>query len=253
MARLKKVKLPSTQVEDLTLLDKIQLFTTRHKDMLGYIGVGIVVVATLATLVIFNNKSKEKQASILLHKGIRIYSSAVDTTPGKQESKDKTQTVSDAINSFDEIIDNYPGTSSGKLAQYLKASALLNSGDYQKAIDSFNAFIQSSPDHPMIPSAELGLATAEFNLGQIDASLSQLNDISRKYPDFPLMDIVDYEIAKRYEAKKDWEQATKKYQEVIDNFPDSSWKLLAQKRKDNIERENPAKKEVDTGKTSGKS
>ncbi len=232
MAKIKapeKIAQPQKPLEERSGISE---FFTRHKDLFSYISVAVLLVAGIIVLIQINNRTKEKQASILLGNAITQLNSSL-SAPNAATGENDTDTPRDtteSIGAFQEIIDNYPGTKSEVNALLLMGSAYLADGRNDEAIDKFQAFLQKKPDHLLAAEAELGIATALFNKNEIKASLDKLEHIRSAYPAFPMKDVLEYEIAKRYEAMEDWDNARRIYNDVVDNFPDSPWKTMAQRK-----------------------
>ncbi len=219
-------------------------FFTRYKDALGYLGVAVVIIIAVGSLVTINNRTKEREASIKFQSAVTLFNKDQAVQPPGQEGdeiiSENTDTSSGTMLKLNEIIDNYPGTNSGKNAQYLKAASYLNEGENDLAISEFSTFIMENPEHALTPSCLLGKATAEFNSNATENSLQTLLKIQKEYPQFILKDVLDYEIAKRYLKLENWEKARTGFQTLIDNYPDSPWKNLSQTQLDQLETKHPS-------------
>ena len=232
---------------------KLSTFLERHKDLMGYLGVGIAIIAILFTLINLNSRAKEKQASLLFQKAIGIYDNAMAPDAAAQQDVDPQGTpveiptaLPDPAGYFQEIIDNYPKTNIGKNAQLLLAASYLNTGKYDQAIQTYDAFITGNSQHPMVPSALLGKATAQFNQGNSSASLETLNYIVKSYPQFELLDAVKLEIGKRYEFEGKWVDAIAAYEEFQQQYPKSPFLYIVQTKISEIEKQHPElKKETE--------
>lgn len=243
MAKELKGKRPDTKIT----LDEgggLAGFFTRYKDAFGYLGVAVVIIIAVGSLVMINNQTKEREASIKFQNAVTLFNNDLAVQPpaaeGVEAAVPEADTSSNTILKLNEIIDNYPGTKSGQNAQYLKAASYLNNGEYDLAIAEFDRFILNDPTNILTPSCLLGKATAEFNNGNTENSLQTLLNIQKNYPAFTLKDVLDYEIAKRYLKLENWEVARTGFQALIDNYPDSPWKNLSQTQLDKLETEHPA-------------
>ncbi|MBN1550705.1 tetratricopeptide repeat protein [bacterium] len=242
MAKTKIKRKPSPQVTDpVDQKSKFQQILFKYKTLFTYLGVIIIVGIALSVLMIFNQRQKEYDASSQLQSVISLYSRTFSAQPQQEQDGEESATndIETVIGKCAEISDNYPDTNASQQALFLKASASLNSGDNQSAILAYNQYIEANPDSLLVPGAMLGLATAQMNSNALDASIDTLNKLLREYPDFQLMDVVKYELGKRFEAKSSWKEAEDYYTAVIENFPDSPWKYTAQQRKNEIDRKHP--------------
>ena len=215
-------------------------FFQKHQDILGYIGIGIAIIAVVVVLFVMNNRSKDRQASLLLQRAMTTYNNTFNTPPsGKTEDEKTSVDPTASINGFQEIIDNFPNSGAGIIAQYMLGNCYLNSGDNSKAGEIFKKFIDAHPSHIFCPNAELGRATALYGNGDVKASLDLLKNIETKYPDFAIMDVVKFEIAKRYENEGNWSKARSYYQSLMEKYPDSGWKYMAQRRITELDKSHP--------------
>jgi TolA-binding protein len=252
--RLQK-KAPVKQVEQTKSSFNLIEFYTKYRDFIGYALVGVVIIAALVSLMVLNQRSKEKEASQKFQDAITLMKSELSEDKNKDKTADQdkkeattkpetstdktTDKTTSSINAFQEIADNYSSTASGRNSVFLLASSQLSNGNYQDAIQNFNKFQEQNPDNPLIPSCLMGIATAEFNLKQVNESLQMLDSIITKYPDFSMMDVVKFEIGKRHEAMSNWDKAREFYQEVIDKYPDSPWKSFCSKKIEKLNKEHP--------------
>jgi tetratricopeptide (TPR) repeat protein len=231
--------------------DKWKAFYEKHKDMFGYISVGILIILALGTLMRFNTQNKEKQASILFQKAVSEYQKATSPQeiPQNQQSEEASAPVqANPVGAFQEIIDNYPTTHTGKNAELMLAASYLNSGDYEKAISTYDQFLKNNTGSLLEPYAYLGISTADFNAGKLEESQQYLQKIIDKYPNFELSDIVKFEMAKRFEAQQNWDKAREYYQQVIDLYPKSSWKYQADTKKKDLDQKHPAQTNAESQK-----
>ncbi|HPQ39884.1 MAG TPA: tetratricopeptide repeat protein, partial [bacterium] len=197
----------------------------------------VVIVSTVVFLMQMNSRAKESEASAQFQSAVKQYQQdlAASTISFDAQSEDGTTQVPDmkvqtkSIGSFQAIYDNYPGTDAGRHALYMVAVSELNQGQYEEAIASFDNFVSKYSDSLLAASSLLGKATAEYNMGRTEQSLESLKQIETRYPNYPLKDVLTYEMAKRYQAMDRIPDARQKYEEVVEKYPDSSWKTLSEK------------------------
>jgi len=245
MAKSKKVsqQKPNPQiVESSSGTERLTDLYSRYKDVLVYVVVGILIVFVLAALMIYNNHSKEQQASLLYQQASVLYTKSISSNEagsGETETDEGDQGMK-AIEKFDEIVDNFPNTSSATGALLLKGATYINQGENGKAAEAYETFINDHEDHQLIPFAKMGLATAKFNTGDIEESHQILDRIVTDFPDFQLLDIITFEIGKRFEAEQNWDKARTAYQKVLDDYPESNWNTLAKSQLSKLDKDHPA-------------
>lgn len=212
-------------------------FISKYRDYIGYAFAGIAICGVLLFLMGYNNRVKNSEASALIQNALRQYERDLATSmislmasneDGEPVEGPELMVQSKSTGAFQSVYDNYPKTTSGKHALYMVGISHLNLGENDKAITAFDTFLENYPDHSLAPSAQLCKATALFNLDRTTESLDLLAGIETQYPNFKLKDVLLYEQAVRYEALEQWTQAQNAYQTVIDNYPDSTFKMLSE-------------------------
>ncbi len=228
-------------------VSSIARFLTKYQDVFGYALVGVLIMSAVIVLMNYNRDAKNIEASASLQSALKQYQQdlAASTisfqTEAEQDSPSpEVKVEAKAAGAFQSVFDNYPGTPSGRNAQYMVAVSYLNTGTNDQAVEAFDTFLADNADHPLAPSAVLGKATALFNAGRTEESLALLNQIESDYPVFKLMDVVTFEKAKRYEALEQWDNARKSYHSLIELFPDSTWKSSGENALKKLEKRHPA-------------
>lgn len=120
---------------------------------------------------------------------------------------------------FIEIIDEYSGTKSGKLASYYAGLCYLHSGDYEIAIDYFSDF---STDSEILSSLALGcIGDAYLELGQLDEALDYYEDASKNFDNLFTTPRYMMKQAMIYEINGNYEEALKLYKEIKSSYKES--------------------------------
>ncbi|MCL2888081.1 MAG: tetratricopeptide repeat protein [Elusimicrobia bacterium] len=84
-------------------------------------------------------------------------------------------------NALDGVPAKYPGTDAALYAQYFKADALYNAGDYAKSIPVFKE-LTSAQNKELAAIAQLSLAAAYQAAGKFDDSVKTASDFLAQYP-----------------------------------------------------------------------
>ncbi len=229
------------------VISSIARFLTKYQDVFGYALVGILILSAVMVLMNYNKNAKNIEASASLQTALKQYqqdlaaaSISFKTDAEQENPSPEVKIEAKAAGAFQSVFDNYPGTPSGRNAQYMVAVSHLNTGANDQALEAFDIFLADNASHPLAPSAVLGKATALFNSNRTEESLELLNRIKSDYPVFNLMDVVTFEIAKRYESLEQWDNARKSYQSLIEMFPDSTWKSNGENALKKLEKQHPA-------------
>ncbi len=232
----------SNPLPNETPVSRFDQFFQSHKDAIGYVGVAVAIVLALIILINMNKQAKEQQASVQFQEAVNAYQNRLNSLAQVQPADpDEPQPATkDPISEIQEIVDNFPNTHASTNAQLLKAGVLISEGKNQEALQTYSDWIASHSGHALLPGALLGKSTAEMNLNQVSESLQTLQNIRAQFPDSLMMDIVIFEIGKRFESLENWESAKQSYQELIDRYPDSSWRSTAQTQISEIDRKHPS-------------
>lgn len=78
----------------------------------------------------------------------------------------------DSAEEFQQIVDQFPETPSGPMAQLALAAQRYRDGNIEQARTQYSLFIERYPDHMMRPAAELGLAYSDEAAGDLEAALT---------------------------------------------------------------------------------
>ena len=76
----------------------------------------------------------------------------------------------------------YPASGYADTARYWTGNAQYGNRDFKGAIATFRAFIAASPDHPRAPEAELAIANCQIELKDVKGARKTLDDLIKTYP-----------------------------------------------------------------------
>lgn len=116
------------------------------------------------------------------------------------------------------IIDKYPNTKSGKLANFYAGSAYLSKGEFQKAIDYLEDFkskdvFLSSGAKAMIGDCYLELNKIDDAIKNYEKAITTSNEMTTPF--------VLFKLGVAYEMKKDNKKALETYKKIKSDFPSS--------------------------------
>ena len=116
------------------------------------------------------------------------------------------------------IIDKYPHTKSGKLANFYAGSAYLSKGEFQKAIDYLEDFkskdvFLSSGAKAMIGDCYLELNKIDDAIKNYEKAIATSNEMTTPF--------VLFKLGVAYEMKKDNKKALETYKKIKSDFPSS--------------------------------
>jgi TolA-binding protein len=138
--------------------------------------------------------------------------------------------VDSTITALDKVVFQYPATTSGKRAQYYKGYVYFNAFIYDKAIKEYRIFIANYKKHYLISRAYYDLSYCYEFSDDLDNAIKTLtvfeNELKKSY----LAPTAILRIGYLYHKKEDNEKALNYYQKVIDEYPESKQKSVAEKR-----------------------
>jgi outer membrane protein assembly factor BamD (BamD/ComL family) len=135
-----------------------------------------------------------------------------------------------AVDLYQELLTQYPRSSSALFAQYQLGNSYVELKQYDKAIAAYQDFIRRYPGNKtLLPAVYLRLGYAHILQGDSQAALADFDQAS-KHPDAWNKDQAYYEAGRVYEKLGDKASAIGKYEGLIKEFPRSSWTREAQTR-----------------------
>jgi tetratricopeptide (TPR) repeat protein len=180
-------------------------FARSNARLLAIVAVIVVASAVVAVMMTRDRARAESEAELVLD----------------QANKELLRgNAADATTLYDELLDRYAGTSSGRRGLLFKGEALLQSGKYDEAISTYEKFLgRERKDELLRSSAKRGIATALEDKGEfakaagVHESLAMLlegNDAAEE-----LMSA-----ARSYRAASVYGKAISLYEKVISQYPD---------------------------------
>jgi tetratricopeptide (TPR) repeat protein len=168
----KKLKEPD---EFITLTEKTYLFITHHSKPIA-VG-GIIVLILILSLFFFQRweKKNEEQAYQMFNLAVESYQMV--STPSREGTPQEYKNV---LEKFNEVIEKFPRTSSGRLSILYKGNIHLRLGEFEEAIKAYEGFLKKAGKEKIYQS---------FAMEGLGYS---------------------------YEGKKDYEKALNAYQKIID-------------------------------------
>jgi hypothetical protein len=125
--------------------------------------------------------------------------------------------VEAALASYNQVIDQHPGTGAAMLAKLGQAGVLLDKRDFQHALDAFNAVLASplaAADLDVKGRAIEGLGLAKEGKGDLDGALATFGDLA-KVDAKGFKELAKYHQARIHLAKGDKEKAKELLKELL--------------------------------------
>ncbi len=130
--------------------------------------------------------------------------------------------------------DAHPNTQPGISARYQQAGALMLLGKPADAVKAYDQVMAADKNGIYGRMAELGKAEALAASGQYDQAIATFKTLAaKKDGDLPA-DAMLMQLARTYQAAGRGDEAAKTYQQIIEEYPDSSYAADAKKALDQI-------------------
>ncbi|MCX5799816.1 MAG: tetratricopeptide repeat protein [Candidatus Eisenbacteria bacterium] len=126
----------------------------------------------------------------------------------------------EAVSLYDELLDRYAGTKSGKKGLLFKGDALLDAGKYDEAMDSYEKFLaKERKDELLRSSAKKGIATVLEDKGEFAKAAEVHTALGLKLEGNDAAQEL-MSAARCYTAASMYGQAIELYEKVISRHPD---------------------------------
>ncbi len=239
----------------LSRSERMWLFAELHRrTLITGIVVAIAVVILLGALYLVQYQ-QEQEALALEHQAAQAYldRSLVDVDTA-------TEKLQEAITLYRRIIQEFPRTASARSAWYMIGNALAEQDDHAGAIEAYQQFIDQAGNSPAL----LGLVYQRLGASYL-ASGDRAKGITAymqvlEMPQTLNKDQVLFELAKLEEHEKRNDEALARYQQLLDEYPNSPYTSEATLRVKILEppaeipeaaKEEPEQKEMQEGKEPG--
>ena len=120
---------------------------------------------------------------------------------------------------FQDILEQYPSTSSAKVSSFLLGNSLMESENYEEAIKAYTAFLQEyAQDRILVGLVQQRLGLAQLQTGDQAAAMSAFDAVLSNTQALN-KDQVLFEMAKLAESDEKTDAAVKHYKQLIQEFP----------------------------------
>lgn len=131
---------------------------------------------------------------------------------------------------YQEVLKAYPRSDSAGVALYQSAQCFYHLSRYDEAISAFQKYIRRHPRGKLSVLAGLGLGYSFEHKSEFDKAVAAYSAAITNSPNDPLIGEVFVSLARCQEATGKREEANKTYTQVVEKFPNSSWKFYAERR-----------------------
>jgi tetratricopeptide (TPR) repeat protein len=128
---------------------------------------------------------------------------------------------SEAADSYQEFIKDYPKSSSLFEIHYWYASSLLALDKNQDAVDEYRKVLDKAKDSSWAPKSLLGMGNAYFKMKKYSDAEKQYLRILDQYHFYDELNLVYLKLGQTYEGEKKYKEAHGAYQSLVETFPKS--------------------------------
>jgi lipopolysaccharide biosynthesis regulator YciM len=215
----KKIGLEEEEVKSRAL-ETIRLLQQKRK-VLIYVVVVFGILSILAASMIIYSSYLKKRAYDLELEGYRYYYNLNLTSPMSDEQRWKKSL---------ELFQKAVNIKSTPVAMFYIGNCYFKLGDYNNAIKEYNRFIDEYRDNEeILPLVYQKLASAYIKIGKDDDALKTLSSLAQ-FKKGAFRDTALILQARYYESKGEIEEAQKRYEELVRDFPLSPWGLEARRK-----------------------
>jgi outer membrane protein assembly factor BamD (BamD/ComL family) len=209
---------PSEHPELLSRSERIWLFAEQHRGAV-IMGALLFCAAAVAIGVIFWwQHQQEQKALVLEHRAAQLYLDRSLDEPDKAK-----ENLSKAITLYEEILEEYPRSSSAELSWYFLGNARAEGENYPGAIEAYEKYISSFRNNPALLGLVFQRLGSTYILnGQRQKGMeaySQALNVTGALN----KDQIIFEMAKLEEAEDQTEQALTHFKLLQDQYPASPY------------------------------
>lgn len=204
--------------ELLSRSERIWLFAEQHRGAVIMGALLVCLVAVAIGAIFWLEHQHEQEALVLEHKATQLYLDRSLDEPDKAK-----ENLAKAITLYQQILDEFPHTSSAELAWYFLGNARTEEENYPGAIEAYENYTSSFQNNPALLGLVFQrLGSAYILNGQrqkgMDAYSQALNVMGALNKDQ-----VIFELAKLEEAEDHTEQALTYFKQLQDQYPASPY------------------------------
>lgn len=210
--KLTKKELKQDQFVLATLQAKS--FIETHSKTITYALLGLLALVALGYFYVQSKSNAETAAATLLTKA------QLETQNGQREN---------AINIYQEIIDQYDGTNAAAKANFLLGKIYWEDDNLTLAKQYFQAYLDEASDDNLLTQAALaGLADCYYAEKNYAEAAKLYERAAKIEPDFPPAAAYLYSAAQAYKAAGNPAKAKALAQKIIDDYEDPQFKNRAE-------------------------
>lgn len=205
----------------------------RNATKVAAVVVAVLLLAAAAFGVYAYQRKQEEKAQVLLAEAIAVMEKPVATEGETTEAtafKTQEEKVAKAEPLFKKVSEQYSGKDAADVADLYLARIAAARGDVKTAEPKVRKFIDEHPDHILAGSAQLSLYQIQLGSGAARQVIADVEkQLTTEDPVLP-KDVLLSLLARAYELSGDEAKARDAYQRLVNEFPDSTYTIDAQRK-----------------------
>lgn len=176
------------------------------------------------------------QANEALAAAMKVYAAPIDPAAPKPDDAGAPSFATEQARRarakalFEEVQDNHPLSDAGDIAGLFLADIALAESNPGRARELWADFLDEHDGHVLAGETRLNLIALDRSQGKAQAVATELEGLLED-PEPPLpLDVLLYELAVTQEQLGKTAEATQAYQRIVDEYPRSSYRQLAQQK-----------------------
>ncbi len=228
----KKVKVPKKKVwkepdEFVSMSTRILSYLSDNQRKFLTIAVTVLLIVVLFVGLRFHSKNMEKQSATLYNDAVRYYHGNDNT---KRSAKNDENRFNLALDKLRDIIENYPRTPTEPMAFLYSGHIHYELKEFDESIKSYEGFLKkASSENPLRIFAFDGLGYGYEAKGDYEDALVYFRKLIDATEN-PLSKPAYFNLSRCYEQLGEKDKAIETYQNVLTNYPNSSYASLAKEK-----------------------
>jgi TolA-binding protein len=215
--------------EFIGTLDRLGEMIREQATLVGSVLALLVVAGAAYGAYWFYQENQKNHAANLEFQGLEYYRQEVPPDP-KTASPSKEEAYKKAVEEFQTVLKQYPGTSSAEIAQFYIGNANMELKDFDAAIAAYRALVEKKTKNDiLLGMAYQRLGYAYLEKRESDEARTAFEAVGA-VPGAINKDQADLELGRLYESTGEKEDAIKRYHEIVSQYPDSMFLAEAQGR-----------------------
>jgi TolA-binding protein len=202
-----------------------------HQEIVAVIGIIVILAGIGVPYYLHSQQQNEKDAQNVLNLGQMYLRMPIDPKNGFKSAAERNQ---QALQTFQRIVTDYPGTPTSKIARYYVAKTQYFQGLYTQSYASFDIASHELKETPLGPEAYFGkiLSLEGQNLWQQAAAAAE--QFLKENPDDYIVPQIRLNLADVYLKIPNKDKALEQLKITAKSFPDSDWAKEAESRLGNL-------------------